>query len=113
MPVKENAIKKLWELVQEFLRLYLENAKLTVAEKVTVLVTTAALAVVGTLFFVIIFFFLSLGLANLLAIWVGNVWSYVIISGAYVVVLALLVLLRKPLIMNPIARFLTRLIFTA
>lgn len=113
MPEQDNALTKIWELVQSYISLYLENAKLTLAEKVTLLVTTVALAVVGMLFFVIIFFFLSLGLANLLSIWLGNVWPYVIISGCYLLVLGLLILLRKPLIMNPISRFLTKLIFTA
>ncbi len=108
---KENSFARLWQQIKSYVALNVENAKLTVAEKFTILVTAAAVCVLTLLLAVIILFFVSMGLAQLLAESVGMMWAYLIMAGAYLVLLIALILLRKVLITNPVARFITRLFF--
>ncbi len=111
MAEQQNSYKRLWEQVRNYISLTVEDTKLTVAEKFTVFVTAAAISIVALLFGVIILFFVSVALAHLLEPAVGAFWSYLIVAGGYLVILLLLVLLRRPLISNPVARFITRLFF--
>lgn len=107
----ENSFTCLWQQIKSYVALNVENAKLTVAEKFTILVTAAAVCILTLLLAVIILFFVSMGLAQLLAESVGMMWAYLIMAGAYLVLLIVLILLRKLLITNPVARFITRLFF--
>ncbi|MCI9606686.1 MAG: phage holin family protein [Muribaculaceae bacterium] len=93
----------------EFARLYIRYAKLTVAEKVTVFLTAAAVAVAAFVFSVIFIFYMSLAIAWWISPYIGIAWAYALISFVYLLLIALLFIFRKPLIMNPISRFISRL----
>lgn len=99
----------LWEEIKSYFTLNMEYAKLTLAEKVTVLITAAALTIAAFVFCVIILFFLTLAVANWIAEAMPLGLAYAIVAGFYALLLALLVAFRKPLLMNPIARFISRL----
>lgn len=109
---EKNSYERLWEQLKEYLRLNVENTKLTVAEKITVAVTAAAMALIAILFGVIVLFFISVALADLLTKAVGTFWSFMIIGGAYLLLFLIIFLLRRQLIANPVSRFMTRLFFT-
>lgn len=100
----------LWSEIKESLRLNLEYAKLTAAEKITVLLSTAAFALVAFVMVSSIVFFVSLGLVLLLAKSTGMFGASMIMAGIYAVLLVIAFLLRRTLVINPIARFVSYLI---
>lgn len=106
----ENSYIKLWEELKKYFKTNVEYVKLTAAEKITVLFAAAAVAL--GVFFLAVFclFFASFAVVNWLSVSLGVSWSYLIMSGVYLILIGLLILFRKPLIMNPIAKFVSRLL---
>ena len=93
------------ELLLRLCRLYLDNVRLTVAEKLAVVFVS--LLVLGI--FALAFF--SGAMVQLLALVLPQWASYSICFGFFALVMVLIVVLRKWIIVNPIARFISRLIF--
>ncbi|MCM1292691.1 MAG: phage holin family protein [Bacteroides sp.] len=92
------------------LSLKYEYVKLTLAEKLTLLFAAIAICIIVFVSLSAILFFLSVALEHLLAESVGNVWSSVIVAGVYLALVVVVLLLRKPLIINPISRFVSKLL---
>lgn len=103
-------IQTLWQRIKQLVTLKFEYTRLTVAEKATVLFSMVALAIIMFFLCGAVVLFLSVALSHLLAESVGAVWSSVIVAGIYLVVLLIVVAFRKQLIVNPISRFITRLL---
>ena len=111
MSEKQNQIHTLWAEMKEMLKLNVDYAKLTVAEKMTLLLTTAAFALLGFVLVSLFMFFLSLAIVRCIATGVGMIWAYFIMCGFYMILLGVIIAFRKQLIINPIARFVSRLFF--
>ena len=111
MSEKQNQINTLWAEMKEMLKLNVDYAKLTVAEKMTLLLTTAAFALLGFVLISLFMFFLSLAIVRCIATGVGMIWAYFIMCGFYMILLGVIIAFRKQLIINPIARFVSRLFF--
>ncbi|MBD5314303.1 MAG: hypothetical protein K2G41_03435 [Duncaniella sp.] len=111
MSEKQNQIHTLWAEMKEMLKLNVDYAKLTVAEKMTLLLTTAAFALLGFVLISLFMFFLSLAIVRCIATGVGMIWAYFIMCGFYMILLGVIIAFRKQLIINPIARFVSRLFF--
>ena len=111
MTEKENQLHTFWAEMKDTFKLNIDYAKLTAAEKMTVLFATVSIALIGFVLVSIIVFFFSLAVASWIAMGIGHVWAYFIICGFYVLVLVLAVVFRKQLIVNPIAGFISRLFF--
>lgn len=103
-------VQSLWQRIKELFLLKYEYTRLTVAEKATILLSGIAIALILFLVAAVAVFFLSIALSHLLAESVGPVWSAVIVAGIYIIILLVVLALRKQLIVNPISRFITRLI---
>lgn len=92
-------------------RLYLENAKLTVAEKLTVVFSAATLLLIVLVLTIFALAFLSGAILELLAM-VLPMWAcYLICFGFFIAMVLVILLMRTSLIVNPIARFVSRLVF--
>ena len=92
-------------------RLYLENAKLTVAEKLTVVFSAATLLLIVLVLTIFALAFLSGAILELLAM-VLPMWAcYLICFGIFISMVLVILLMRTSLIVNPIARFVSRLVF--
>ena len=92
-------------------RLYLENAKLTVAEKLTVVFSAATLLLIVLVLIIFALAFLSGAILELLAM-VLPMWAcYLICFGIFIAMVLVILLMRTSLIVNPIARFISRLVF--
>ncbi len=91
-------------------RLTVEDLRLTAAEKLTVLFSTvtyfALLLIVGTVALV----FVSIGIGHWLAATVAPLMAYLYIALFYILVLVVLVVFKRQLLIDPICRFVTRLI---
>lgn len=106
-----SGLKQLTSGVTRYLKLRVEDARLTAAEKLTLLLTAltfyALMIIVGALALV----FVSIGIGHMLSSTLTHpMWAYIYIAGFYVVLFVLLVVFRQKLIFDPIARFVSRLI---
>lgn len=93
-----------------YLRLLVEDMRLTAAEKLTVLFATVAfyslLLIVGMVALV----FISIGIGHWLAATVAPMLAYLYIAAFYLILLILLVAFKRQLLIDPICRFITRLL---
>ncbi len=112
MPEKDSSFDRLWKIVRRYLRLKTEDIKLTLSEKITVLVSTFAVAAVLALLSGIVMLFLTVAAANWIGESLGMAWAYLIIAGVYLIGMVLVVIFRRQLIIDPVARFVTRLILS-
>ena len=88
-------IHTLADLTKRLISLYIENVKLTAAEKLTVVMLA----------------FLSGACIELLALVLPAWASYAILGGFFLLLVVLVIAFRKHIIVNPIARFVSRLVF--
>ena len=103
----------LWRLARRILKLRVELVRLTIAERLTRLfvsiLSTALLIILGAF----VLAFISTAAVDLLTEALPSWVASLIIAGVYVLVILVVYLLRRPLIINPIARFVSRLILEA
>ena len=111
MADKQNQIHALWDEIKESLKLNVDYAKFTAAEKVTMLLTTVTFALIAFILISLFMFFLSIAIVRCIATGVGMIWAYFIMCGFYIILLGVVIAFRKQLIVNPIARFISRLFF--
>lgn len=111
MAEKENKFRTLWIEAKNFFMLNVDYAKFTMAEKLTVLLTAASVCAVAFVLAAIMMFFISMALVRWIAMATGMVGAYFIMTGVYAILFGLIFALRKPLIVNPISRFITKLFF--
>ena len=109
MAEKESQLKTLWAEFRSYLELNIEYAKLTGAEKVTLLLTAAATVSIIAVLGILIFFFFSIACVHWLGDLVSVAMAYTIVAGVYVALLIVALVCRRRLIINPIAKFITRL----
>lgn len=110
MDGSESSVKLLWDKLKNLLLLKLEYTKLTLAEKLTILMAMAAMFMIGLFIVMIVIFFLSVALSQWIGSELGTAWGSLIVAGIYLVLLAILYALRRPILFNPIAKFITKLL---
>ena len=103
-----NSIQSLFAQGKEYLELKFQYAKLTLAERLTIILSALVVGAVVLFVGVIALFFLSVAVANWLSIYIGLGWACTIVGLFYVLVGCLIFVFRKPLIENPIARLVSR-----
>lgn len=106
----ENSLVTLWERIKVYSRLQLDYAKLTAADKLTMILGLVAMGLLGVLLGSVFLFFVSLAVVQFIAPYVGLGWAYMIMSGFALILIALMIVLRRTLILNPLARFISRVI---
>lgn len=112
MTEKDNSFFRLWGIAKKYLTFQIEYAKLTAAEKITMIFGAVALAFILIMLVTVIGLFATLAVAHLIADTVGIAWAFAIMAGFYLLVAILLIVFRKPLLLNPIARFMSRIILS-
>lgn len=106
----KSTAKTLWQRLKALAEYKYEYTKLTFAEVLTNIIAMLILCFIGIFIAMIVVFFLSTALSSLLAEHVGALWSSVIVAGINLLILLLAIAFRKPLIINPVCKFVTRLI---
>ncbi len=104
------SFSELLSVVSRYLKLLVEDTRLNVAQKLTRLLSAIALASLLTIVSTVAMVFVSIAVGIALSDALTPLWSFVIVAGFYVVLLSLLVIFRKQLLVNPIARFLSVLL---
>lgn len=105
----ENTYKRLLEIGRKYVKYSIEELKLTAAEKTTVLISTAAVVTIVGFLCVLLVFFISLAVAHWLATLMPIALAYAIMAVFFLICGVIIFLLRKILIVDPIARFISRL----
>ena len=91
--------------------LYVERTKLTLADRLALLMGAIVLVFVCLLLGTIGLVFISGALIELFSMCLHPIAAWFIVGGIYLVLLILTVLLRRWLIFNPVAKFVSKLIF--
>lgn len=102
-------IKDLFAQGRDWVRLEVEYAKLTVAEKFTILASAMIIGAVCLLMGMVVLVMLAFALADVFMLLMAPGLAYLSVAGVICLMILVLYLLRKPILLNPIARFITRL----
>ena len=103
-------IQSLWKEAKNYLELQKEYLKLDAAERLSVLLSAAATASVCIILALGALFSFAVAFALWLRALVGGTWSAVITGGILLLLIALILTFRRRWIVQPIARFVCRLI---
>ena len=98
-------LSNLWALA----RGTLDGLRLSAAERLTLLLSAIAVAAIAAVLVTAVLLFASIGAAQLLSSITPD-GAYFIVAGFYALLLLLLFLLRRPLIVDPVSRLVTRLL---
>lgn len=103
-------VKSSAAILIRYLRLLVEDMRLTAAEKLTVLFATVAFYSLLLIVGIVALVFISIGIGHWLAATVAPMLAYIYIAAFYLVLLILLVVFKRQLLIDPICRFITRLL---
>lgn len=90
--------------------LYFEKARLKTTEKITILLATVAYSAVIMALGLVCLVFVSIGIGHLLATTLAPHLAYLIIAAFYLIIFILAIVFRRQLFVDPIARFMSRLL---
>lgn len=110
MSDNKNTFDSLTQLLARYARLNLGQARMVTAEKLTVLLSTIAIYALAGAVAMIVLIFASVGVGHLLATTALGETAYLYVAAFYALLLICLLLFRRRLIIDPMARFLTRLL---
>ncbi len=111
--MKENLTETIKGIIangRRWLNLEIEYLKLTATEKITVLMSTLIFGAVCLLIGMVILILLSFALVDVFEQFLSPALSFLCVAGALVILIIAVYFLRKPLLENPIARLLSKLI---
>lgn len=112
----DKSIENFQQLFLEFrkyLELQKEYTKLQLTEKLTILLSTLIMVLILIILGMVALFYLLFALAYILEPFVGGLTtSFGIIAGINILLIALVVIFRKPLIISPMVSFLAGLFIT-
>lgn len=107
---EETAYSKLYSEAKHLVGLELENARLLLTEKLTLLLGRIALVAVSFVVGTTAFVFLSMSVADFLLRDLEPCWTYMIVGCFYICIVLIVACLRRRLIVDPIARYISRVI---
>lgn len=103
-------IESIGQLISELKNYYLlqkEYVQLDVIDKTVRIVSALVLGIIVFVLVLLVLFYLSFATVHWIEPYVGTGWAFAIVSGFFLLILLLTVLLRKPLIERPLVKFLT------
>lgn len=109
MSEDKQPLHSIYDSVKRYITYNIDYARITVTEKLAVLLSSIAFYCVAGLIVALMIIFLSLGVGHLLADTIAPIWAYVYVGGFYIVLFVLLIVFRQQLFINPITRFVSRL----
>ena len=105
-----SSLGALYTGVKLLLGLQVENLRLKLTEKITILLAMVAFYAVIMALGLVFFVFVSLALSNPLATVLPPYLAYMTLALVYVLAFVLICLLRRQIFFDPIARFMSRLL---
>lgn len=95
---------------QHLAQLYFEALRLKTTEKITILLASIAFYAVVMALGLVCLVFVSIGIGHLLATTIAPHAAYLIIAGFYLLLFVLTFCLKRKVFIDPIARFMSRLL---
>jgi hypothetical protein len=108
--MSENVTKKMLTEVKEYLRLRKELIKTEAVIKVSKLTTSIILTIIGVISLSISLSFFVFSIALYLSSYIGYIYAFCIGGLIFILILIMIYLFKKKLILNPIAKFINKLI---
>lgn len=94
--------------LRRLVRLYIEDARLAVTQRLTILLSSLVTALFVVLLAVAVVIFASVAAASELRQYMSPLAAYSIVAGFYFCLLIIVILFRRQLIVNPLSRLLSR-----
>lgn len=107
---EESAYSRLYTEARRLCNLEIENARLLLTEKLTLLLGRISLAAIAFVVSTTALIFLSMSVADFLLRGLEPCWTYMIIGAFYVMIVVIVACFRRQLIVDPIARYISRVI---
>lgn len=104
-------IKDIFAQTRDWLTLEVNYAKLTAAEKFTMLLSALIIGAICLLLGIVVLILLAFALAQVFCMMMSPALAFLSTAGVILLLLLLLFLFRKPLLLNPISRFITKMFF--
>lgn len=114
MYMKEKLIDQIKDIVGQstnWVKLEVEYAKFTIAEKFTMLMSALIIGAVCLLLGLAALLLLAFAGVELFKLIMVPALAYCAMAGVILLIILLLYLCRRPLLLNPIAKFITKLFF--
>lgn len=109
---KTTGSSRLLNRLKAYITLNLEGLRLTIAEKIVMLLSLLLTGAIVLVFGGITMLFITIAIAEVIHHWLPLWLSYTIMAGFNLILILLLFAFRKPLIVNPISRAITRIILS-
>lgn len=103
-------VKDIFTQSLNWLNLEIRYIKLTVAEKMTILMASVFLLLLSLLIGMVILILLAWALVDYLQFFMAPSLACLAASGVLALLVLIVFLLRRPLVLNPIARFVSKLL---
>lgn len=100
-------------LLRRYLTLNIENMRLSLTERLTLLFGMIGFSLLALILCTIGFVFVTAAIAHFLSQHIAVQWVYLIVAGIYFGITALVFVFRRAVIYDPICRFLSRIILPA
>lgn len=115
MPIKarqtiRDSINGISDDARRLAMLYIDKAKLVTTEKLSLTLSSIAFSGVAIAVGIVFLVFVSIGIGHLLASSIAPHLAYLIVAGFYLVLFIAIFCLRKRLFINPVTRFMSRMI---
>lgn len=96
--------------VKKLGNLYVESLRLKSTEKITIILAAVAYYAVAMALALVCLVFISIGIGHLLATTTAPHVAYLLIAAFYLILLVLVILWRRQIFIDPIARFISRVL---
>lgn len=104
-------IKNLWKTGRRYISLQIDYGKLTLAEKLTMLFSGLLIVLVCVILGAFAVGFLAFALVDVLQSVMSVPAAYIVVAFVFMLLIAIVIAARRTLIVNPIARFISKLFF--
>ncbi len=108
-----SAVQTLMASVSRYVKLLIEDTRLNATEKLTRLFSAITIFAIVMVLGLAALLFLSVAVAEAISDFISPIWAYIILATVYAILAGVVVLCRNSLIVNPIARFISRLLLDA
>lgn len=108
-----SGISTLGAMLKRYLNLLFEDLRFSTAEKLSIVLSTTVVFLLSVILITISVVFLSIALGQYLCEILTSAWGNFIVAGFYLLLLAILYIFRTALVVNPVSRFISRLILKA
>lgn len=111
--LSDNSYRKILEEVKKLCGLHVENVKLQLTEKLTLLLAKIMIVMIVLIMAIVAMIFMTIAFAQWIKNFIEPSLAYCIVASFYVLIALIVYILRRKLIIDPIARFISRVILDA